>query len=63
MDLIEGMEKTCDAQTYYDLLHRYRPNLHEFFPRFNEWQRWLQINIDDACHTPYFTIQWIGLYV
>eukprot|EP00971_Amphidinium_carterae_P033700 663747-Amphidinium_carterae.1 len=31
MDLIEGMEKTCDAQTYYDLLHRYRSNLHEFF--------------------------------
>eukprot|EP00971_Amphidinium_carterae_P311353 6188412-Amphidinium_carterae.1 len=63
MDLIEGMEKTCDAHIYHDLLHRYRSNLHEFFPRVNEWHRWLQIHIDDACHTPYFAIQLIGLYV
>eukprot|EP00971_Amphidinium_carterae_P144141 2856380-Amphidinium_carterae.1 len=57
------MERTCDASAFRDLIHRYRSNLHEFFPRFNEWQRWIQTHVDDACRTQYFTLQWISLYV
>eukprot|EP00971_Amphidinium_carterae_P063467 1256225-Amphidinium_carterae.3 len=63
MDLIDGMDKTCDAQKFHDLIHRYRSNLKEFFPRFNEWQRWIKTHVEDACHAPTFTVQWLGLYV
>eukprot|EP00971_Amphidinium_carterae_P174271 3454401-Amphidinium_carterae.1 len=63
MDLIDGMEKTLDASAYRDLLQRYRSNLNEFFPRFNEWQRWLKVHVEDACSSPTFVVQWLGLYV
>eukprot|EP00971_Amphidinium_carterae_P327579 6459006-Amphidinium_carterae.1 len=48
MDLIEGLENTQDASAYRELLQRYRSNLREFFPRFQEWQGWeIWIQLDE----------------
>eukprot|EP00971_Amphidinium_carterae_P222359 4413552-Amphidinium_carterae.1 len=63
MDLIEGLEHTQDAYAFRDVIHRYRANLREFFPRMQEWQNWLLQHVEEACGSHTFVIQWISLYV
>eukprot|EP00971_Amphidinium_carterae_P228917 4541381-Amphidinium_carterae.1 len=63
MELIEGLEKTQDAYAYREVLQRYRSNLKKFFPRYNEWQKWIKTDVEDSCHSPTFVVQWLGLYV
>eukprot|EP00971_Amphidinium_carterae_P211721 4201227-Amphidinium_carterae.1 len=63
MDLIEGLENTQDASAFGDVIHRYKANLREFFPRMQEWENWLLQHVEEACGHTNFVVQWIGLYV
>eukprot|EP00971_Amphidinium_carterae_P246676 4899312-Amphidinium_carterae.1 len=63
MDLIEGLEKTQDASAYRDVIHRYKANLREFFPRMQEWENWLLQFVEEACGSKDFVVQWVNLYV
>eukprot|EP00971_Amphidinium_carterae_P178372 3538601-Amphidinium_carterae.2 len=63
MDLIDGLERTCDANAVRDKILLLKEHLRDFFPRFEEWEKWLKIHVDDVSNDPYFSLIWVANYV